>query len=242
CARLGGRHRGREAPHVRDELGYHRDDRRRVGVLHHLHLPTVRRRPAGHDRHGVDGVPRWEGNALGPAAGCAPAGARATVARAERDHCSLVPDPVLGRIPPRDPAAPARDHPVGPGSRQQAPGGAPPRNFATRSGGSAGPDGGRPVSDQTMLEVDGLSKRFGGVTAVGGTTFSVGSGTITGLIGPNGSGKTTVFNLITGYLKADAGSVRFGGEPVQRPNPRRLYRRGLSRTFQQARVFPDTTL
>ena len=98
------------------------------------------------------------------------------------------------------------------------------------------------MSAQTLLEVDGLSKRFGGITAVNGATFSVGNGTITGLIGPNGSGKTTVFNLITGYLKADAGSVRFRGEPVRRPNPRGLYRRGLSRTFQQARVFPEMTL
>ena len=98
------------------------------------------------------------------------------------------------------------------------------------------------MSVQTLLEVDGLSKRFGGVTAVSDATFSVRSGTITGLIGPNGSGKTTVFNLITGYLKADAGSVRFGGERVRRPNPRRLYRSGLSRTFQQARVFPEMTL
>ena len=98
------------------------------------------------------------------------------------------------------------------------------------------------MSAQTLLEVDGLSKRFGGVAAVSGATFSVDTGTITGLIGPNGSGKTTVFNMITGYLKADAGSVRFEGEHVRRPNPRRLYRRGLSRTFQQARVFPEMTL
>jgi ABC-type branched-subunit amino acid transport system ATPase component len=98
------------------------------------------------------------------------------------------------------------------------------------------------VSAQTLLEADGLSKRFGGVTAVSGATFSVETGTITGLIGPNGSGKTTVFNMITGYLKADAGMVRFEGERVRRPNPRRLYRRGLSRTFQQARVFPEMTL
>jgi len=98
------------------------------------------------------------------------------------------------------------------------------------------------VSAQTLLEVDGLSKRFGGVAAVSGATFSVDTGTITGLIGPNGSGKTTVFNLITGYLKADAGTVRFEGERVRRANPRRLYRRGLSRTFQQARVFPEMTL
>jgi neutral amino acid transport system ATP-binding protein len=98
------------------------------------------------------------------------------------------------------------------------------------------------VSGPTLLEVDGLSKRFGGVAAVSRATFSVETGTITGLIGPNGSGKTTVFNMITGYLKADAGMVRFEGERVRRPNPRRLYRRGLSRTFQQARVFPEMTL
>jgi neutral amino acid transport system ATP-binding protein len=98
------------------------------------------------------------------------------------------------------------------------------------------------VTAQTLLEVVGLSKRFGGVAAVSGATFSVETGTITGMIGPNGSGKTTVFNMITGYLKADAGMVRFEGERVRRPNPRRLYRRGLSRTFQQARVFPEMTL
>lgn len=98
------------------------------------------------------------------------------------------------------------------------------------------------MSGPTLLEVDGLSKRFGGVAAVSRATFSVETGTITGLIGPNGSGKTTVFNMITGYLKADAGMVRFEGERVRRPNPRRLYRRGLSRTFQQARVFPEMTL
>ena len=98
------------------------------------------------------------------------------------------------------------------------------------------------MSAETLLEVDGLSKRFGGVAAVSGATFSVETGTVTGLIGPNGSGKTTVFNMITGYLKADAGMVQFEGERVRRPNPQRLYRRGLSRTFQQARVFPEMTL
>ena len=67
-------------------------------------------------------------------------------------------------------------------------------------------------------------------------------GSITGLIGPNGSGKTTVFNMITGYLRADRGSVRFDGHDVRRPDPTRLYRRGLSRTFQQSRVFPQLTL
>jgi neutral amino acid transport system ATP-binding protein len=100
----------------------------------------------------------------------------------------------------------------------------------------------RSVVTEPLLDVVGLTKRFGGVTAVSGATFSVGGGTITGLIGPNGSGKTTVFNMITGYLQADAGTVRFAGELIRRPNPRRLYRRGLSRTFQQARVFPELTL
>jgi len=93
-----------------------------------------------------------------------------------------------------------------------------------------------------LLEVDGLTKRFGGVLAVNGTSFSVGTGTVTGLIGPNGSGKTTVFNMITGYLRADAGTISFAGDAIRRPDPRRLYRRGLSRTFQQARVFPQLTL
>ena len=95
---------------------------------------------------------------------------------------------------------------------------------------------------EPLLEVEALSKRFGGVHAVNATTFAVERGTVTGLIGPNGSGKTTVFNMITGYLRADAGQVRFAGDRIRRPNPRRLYRRGLSRTFQQTRVFPEMTL
>jgi ABC-type branched-subunit amino acid transport system ATPase component len=92
-----------------------------------------------------------------------------------------------------------------------------------------------------LLEIEGLCKRFGGVQAVDDCSFAVESGTVTGLIGPNGSGKTTVFNLVTGYLRADAGSVRFAGRAVRWPNPTRLARRGLARTFQQARVFPNLT-
>lgn len=93
-----------------------------------------------------------------------------------------------------------------------------------------------------LLEVQGLVKRFGGVTAVDDCSFAVEAGTITGLIGPNGSGKTTVFNLVTGYLPADRGQVRFDGLPVRRPDPTRLARRGLIRTFQQARVFAQLTV
>jgi ABC-type branched-subunit amino acid transport system ATPase component len=93
-----------------------------------------------------------------------------------------------------------------------------------------------------LLEVEGLTKRFGGVTALDGCSFSVVSGTITALIGPNGSGKTTAFNVITGFLRADAGTVRFDRDATSRPDPARLSRGGLSRTFQQPRVFRELTL
>ena len=93
-----------------------------------------------------------------------------------------------------------------------------------------------------LLEVAGLTKRFGGVTAVAGCSFTVPEGSITALVGPNGSGKTTAFNLITGYAAADGGTVSFAGTRVRRPDPIRLARSGLTRTFQQARIFPQLTL
>ena len=93
-----------------------------------------------------------------------------------------------------------------------------------------------------LLEADGLTKRFGGVAAVSDCSFAVPEGTITALVGPNGSGKTTVFNLLTGYLRADAGSMSFAGRSFSRPDPTRLARAGLTRTFQQARIFPELTL
>jgi len=93
-----------------------------------------------------------------------------------------------------------------------------------------------------LLEVKGLTKRFGGVTAVDACSFTVPEGSVTALVGPNGSGKTTAFNLITGYARADAGTVSFAGTTVRRPDPVRLARRGLTRTFQQARIFADLTL
>jgi ABC-type branched-subunit amino acid transport system ATPase component len=93
-----------------------------------------------------------------------------------------------------------------------------------------------------LLSIDSVSKTFGGVHAVAGCSFAVAEGTITALIGPNGSGKTTLFNIITGYLKADAGHVTFAGRDVTGDDPGRLYRSGLSRTFQQARVFPQLSV
>jgi neutral amino acid transport system ATP-binding protein len=93
-----------------------------------------------------------------------------------------------------------------------------------------------------LLEVKGLRKRYGGVVAVDDCSFTVGAGTVTGLIGPNGSGKTTVFNLVTGYARTDMGTIAFDGVRVRRPSPALLARRGLIRTFQQARIFPQLTL
>jgi neutral amino acid transport system ATP-binding protein len=92
-----------------------------------------------------------------------------------------------------------------------------------------------------ILATVGLTKRFGGVTAVDDCSLIVEAGTITALIGPNGSGKTTVFNVITGYLPADSGRVVLDGRTV-RPRPASMVRHGLCRTFQQARVFSELTV
>jgi neutral amino acid transport system ATP-binding protein len=93
-----------------------------------------------------------------------------------------------------------------------------------------------------LLDVQEISRAFGGVHAVSSCSIAVRPHTITGLIGPNGSGKTTAFNIVTGYVPADSGRVHFAGGHVARPEPRRLYRAGLSRTFQQARVFPQLSV
>jgi ABC-type branched-subunit amino acid transport system ATPase component len=93
----------------------------------------------------------------------------------------------------------------------------------------------------SLLEVSGLSKHFGGVTAVSDCSLSLEPGSITGLIGPNGSGKTTVFNLITGFIVKDAGEVRFDGRSIGNLGPDRIYGLGIGRTFQLARIFPRLT-
>lgn len=93
-----------------------------------------------------------------------------------------------------------------------------------------------------LLRVTNLTKTFGELTAVDNCSFSVEEGSITALIGPNGSGKTTVFNLITGYLPSDSGTVEFAGSTIHKESPGALYRKGLTRTFQQARVFADLTV
>jgi branched-chain amino acid transport system ATP-binding protein len=85
---------------------------------------------------------------------------------------------------------------------------------------------------RSLLEVEGVIKRFGGIRAVDGATMQVREGKITALIGPNGAGKTTLFNVLTGFYKGDRGSVRFDGTEVLGESPHRIARRGMVRTFQ----------
>ncbi|HXD98210.1 MAG TPA: ABC transporter ATP-binding protein [Candidatus Acidoferrum sp.] len=92
-----------------------------------------------------------------------------------------------------------------------------------------------------VLVVDGVRKSFGGVTAVSGVSFTLEAGRIYGLIGPNGSGKTTLFNCITGLERRDAGRVVFKGERIDRLKPHQVAKRGIGRTFQVIRVFPELT-
>ncbi len=92
-----------------------------------------------------------------------------------------------------------------------------------------------------LLSVRGVSKRFGGLQAVEDVSFDVSRGTIKGLIGPNGAGKTTLFNLVTGFLRPDRGSIAFDGAEVQGLAPHQIAARGMVRTFQQIRLFPKMT-
>ena len=88
-----------------------------------------------------------------------------------------------------------------------------------------------------LLEVENLTKRFGGLSAVNNVNFHVDEGEIVGLIGPNGAGKTTLFNIITGFLKADSGTVKFRGENITGFAPHKIVNKGIARTFQVVRPF-----
>jgi len=87
-----------------------------------------------------------------------------------------------------------------------------------------------------LIDARGLSKRFGGVLALDGLDLSVASNEILGLIGPNGSGKTTFFNVVTGIFGADQGSVTFNGVDITKARARAIYQAGISRTFQRSRL------
>jgi branched-chain amino acid transport system ATP-binding protein len=88
-----------------------------------------------------------------------------------------------------------------------------------------------------LLEVDNVSKRFGGIVALDGVSFAAGVGEIVGLIGPNGAGKTTAFNVITRLYTPDEGDVRFDGESLLDTHPSAVIRRGIARTFQNVELF-----
>ena len=94
----------------------------------------------------------------------------------------------------------------------------------------------------SILEVQAVSKAFGGIQALDGCSLVVEQGTITGLIGPNGSGKTTLFNVITGYERVDTGEIRFDGRAITGETPARIFGLGIGRTFQLTRIFPRLTV
>jgi branched-chain amino acid transport system ATP-binding protein len=93
-----------------------------------------------------------------------------------------------------------------------------------------------------ILDVTNCTKRFGGLVAVRNLNMSLNAGDLYGLIGPNGAGKTTIFNLMTGVYKPDEGSITLDGKPVQKEKPSTIARLGMSRTFQNIRLFRSMTV
>ena len=93
-----------------------------------------------------------------------------------------------------------------------------------------------------LLEIEGLTKNFGGLVAVNDFSIGVAEGEIVGLIGPNGAGKSTVFNLITGVLPATSGKIVFDGHDITRKFPDQVAKLGIGRTFQLNPLFPDFTV
>ncbi len=100
----------------------------------------------------------------------------------------------------------------------------------------------REPSGNVCLSIEGLTKRFGGFYALNQVDLAVKQGDIHALIGPNGAGKTTFFNLLTGVLPADAGTITFEGHTVDDSRPSRRTLRGIARTFQNIRLFPHLTV
>jgi branched-chain amino acid transport system ATP-binding protein len=93
-----------------------------------------------------------------------------------------------------------------------------------------------------LLEVRGLSKYFGGIKAIEEVSFKVRGGVIMSIIGPNGAGKTTIFNCLTGLAKPTKGSIHFSGAEITRLEPHKIARLGISRTFQNIRLFREMTV
>ena len=97
-------------------------------------------------------------------------------------------------------------------------------------------------SDSNILQVNNLSKFFGGLAAVSNCSLKIKKGSITGIIGPNGSGKTTLFNLIAGNLKSSKGTVLFNNENITNIPSYELFSKGILRTFQIAHEFTNLTV
>jgi len=93
-----------------------------------------------------------------------------------------------------------------------------------------------------LLEIKGVSKRFGGLQALDNVSFSIEEGKISSLIGPNGAGKTTLFNIIAGTLRPDSGKILFAGEDITGMRPYEVCRRGIARTYQLKTLFPNLTV
>src|SRR5687768_15917484 len=93
-----------------------------------------------------------------------------------------------------------------------------------------------------LLNITNCTKRFGGLVAVKDLNMSLSAGDLYGLIGPNGAGKTTVFNLITGVYKPDEGSIELDGKPIHKQKPSSIAKLGMSRTFQNIRLFHSMTV
>ncbi len=93
-----------------------------------------------------------------------------------------------------------------------------------------------------LLEIKGLVKEFGGIKALGGVDFEINEGEIVSVIGPNGAGKTSFFNVISGMFEPDGGSIIFDGEDIAGWEPNAITRRGIARTFQNVRLFPNMTV
>ncbi len=96
-----------------------------------------------------------------------------------------------------------------------------------------------PAPASALLQVQGVTRRFGGLVALSEVSFSIRKGEIYGLIGPNGAGKTTLFNVLTGIYRQDEGTIRFEGAELRNPTPDRIARLGIARTFQNIRLFAN---